>query len=133
MLPSEDECIAQWGQMSRSALAELEPDDGFEKRHLLNPAVLRILGDVAGQRASGSLAHDPSRARRVKFGPQSCALLQRIQVLLDVKAVVPFLVEDAQQALPVAPRPTLEEPSGLIDRSASRGLRSRNASRPEFS
>jgi hypothetical protein len=60
MLPSEDECIAQWGQMSRSALAELEPDDGFEKRHLLNPAVLRILGDVAGQRASGSLAQDPS-------------------------------------------------------------------------
>jgi hypothetical protein len=91
MLPSEDECIAQWGQMSRSALAELEPDDGFEKRHLLNPAVLRILGDVAGQRASGSLAQDPSPGAPGggKFGPQSCAFLQRIQVLLDVKAVVP--------------------------------------------
>jgi hypothetical protein len=74
-------------------------------RHLLNPAVLRILGDVAGQRASGSLAQDPSPGApgEGKFGPQSCALLQRIQVLLDVKAVVPFLVVDAQQALPVAP------------------------------
>ncbi|MEP6527906.1 MAG: class I SAM-dependent methyltransferase [Nocardioidaceae bacterium] len=50
ILPSEDECIAQWGQMSRSALAELDPDGGFEKRHLLNPAVLRMLGDVAGKR-----------------------------------------------------------------------------------
>jgi hypothetical protein len=69
-------------------------------RHRLNPAVLRILGDVAEQRASGSLAQDPSpgASGEGKFGPQSCALLQRIQVLLDVKAVVP-----AQQALPVAP------------------------------
>jgi SAM-dependent methyltransferase len=50
ILPSEDECIAQWGQMSRSALAELDPDGGFEKRLLLNPAILRMLGDVAGKR-----------------------------------------------------------------------------------
>jgi SAM-dependent methyltransferase len=50
ILPSEDECIAQWGQMSRSALAELDPDGGFAKPHLLNPVVLRMLGAVAGKR-----------------------------------------------------------------------------------
>jgi hypothetical protein len=50
ILPSEDECIAKWAEMSPRALAELDPNGGFEKRHLLNPVVLRMLGDVVGKR-----------------------------------------------------------------------------------
>ncbi len=36
--------------MPRSLLAEMDADGDFCRRHLLNPVVLRMLGDVAGRR-----------------------------------------------------------------------------------
>ena len=41
--------ISQWSSMPHQVLASMDPDGDFEKRHLLNPTVLRMLGDVSGQ------------------------------------------------------------------------------------
>ena len=42
--------IAQWSQMDPAAVAALDPEGDFVKRHLLNPAVLDLLGDLKGRR-----------------------------------------------------------------------------------
>ncbi|MHB1640926.1 MAG: NUDIX domain-containing protein [Candidatus Dormibacteria bacterium] len=41
--------ISQWSSIPRDVLASMDPDGDFEKRHLLNPTVLRMLGDVSGR------------------------------------------------------------------------------------
>lgn len=42
--------IQQWGSMPRAVLEETAHDGDFAKRHLLNPVLLRMLGDLPGQR-----------------------------------------------------------------------------------
>jgi SAM-dependent methyltransferase len=42
--------IRQWGTMPRTLLEEMAVDGDFAKRHLINPTLLRLLGDVAGRR-----------------------------------------------------------------------------------
>jgi SAM-dependent methyltransferase len=42
--------IERWGSMPRDVLARMDPDGDFAKRHLLNPVLLRALGDVRGRR-----------------------------------------------------------------------------------
>lgn len=42
--------IAAWSAMPRAALEALDPEGDFAKRHLLNPTVFRMLGDVRGRR-----------------------------------------------------------------------------------
>jgi SAM-dependent methyltransferase len=42
--------IEQWGTVPRELLERTALDGDFAKRHLINPAVLRLLGDVAGRR-----------------------------------------------------------------------------------
>lgn len=41
---------AAWSAMPRAALEALDPEGDFAKRHLLNPTVFRMLGDVRGRR-----------------------------------------------------------------------------------
>jgi 2-polyprenyl-3-methyl-5-hydroxy-6-metoxy-1,4-benzoquinol methylase len=42
--------IERWAAMPSEVLAETADDGDFSKRHLVNPVLLRMLGDVAGQR-----------------------------------------------------------------------------------
>lgn len=43
---TNEAAIARWNTIDRELLASLDPDGGFAKRHLVNPVVLRLLGDV---------------------------------------------------------------------------------------
>src|SRR5215469_6367702 len=47
---TNDEAIRRWAQFPREVLDAMEPDGDFGRRHLLNPALLRMLGDVRGRR-----------------------------------------------------------------------------------
>lgn len=47
---TNSEAIDKWSAMPESALADMDADGDFCRRQLLNPVVLRMLGDVAGQR-----------------------------------------------------------------------------------
>lgn len=42
--------IQQWGAMPRAVLEQMAHDGDFAKRHLINPVLLRMLGDPAGLR-----------------------------------------------------------------------------------
>lgn len=42
--------IEQWAEIPRTALDAMEPEGDFSKKHLLNPVLLRMLGDVRGRR-----------------------------------------------------------------------------------
>jgi 2-polyprenyl-3-methyl-5-hydroxy-6-metoxy-1,4-benzoquinol methylase len=42
--------IDRWAAMPQDVLAEMADDGDFSKRHLVNPALLRMLGDVNGRR-----------------------------------------------------------------------------------
>jgi 2-polyprenyl-3-methyl-5-hydroxy-6-metoxy-1,4-benzoquinol methylase len=42
--------IEQWAAMPQEVLAEMAEDGDFSKRHLVNPVLLRMLGDLSGQR-----------------------------------------------------------------------------------
>jgi 2-polyprenyl-3-methyl-5-hydroxy-6-metoxy-1,4-benzoquinol methylase len=44
------QAIQRWAEFPREVLDAMEPDGDFSRRHLLNPALLRMLGDVRGQR-----------------------------------------------------------------------------------
>ena len=47
---TNDMAIRQWAAMPRALLEEMEHDGDFAKRHLLNPVLLRMLGDVGSRR-----------------------------------------------------------------------------------
>lgn len=47
---TNEAAIERWGAMPRDVIAAMDPDGGFAKRHLINPVLLRMLGDVAGRR-----------------------------------------------------------------------------------
>jgi 2-polyprenyl-3-methyl-5-hydroxy-6-metoxy-1,4-benzoquinol methylase len=47
---TNEQAIQRWGSTSRTALEQTAYDGDFAKRHLLNPVLLRILGDVRGAR-----------------------------------------------------------------------------------
>lgn len=47
---TNEEAIQRWAGFPRAALDAMEPHGDFGRRHLLNPALLRMLGDVRGQR-----------------------------------------------------------------------------------
>lgn len=47
---TNDEVIQQWGKVPREVLESMEPEGDWAKRHLLNPVLLRMLGDVRGRR-----------------------------------------------------------------------------------
>jgi len=47
---TNDEAIERWAEFPRDVMDAMEPDGDFSKRHLLNPVLLRMLGDVRGQR-----------------------------------------------------------------------------------
>jgi 2-polyprenyl-3-methyl-5-hydroxy-6-metoxy-1,4-benzoquinol methylase len=47
---TNDEAIQRWAEFPREVLDAMEPDGDFCRRHLLNPALLRMLGDVHRQR-----------------------------------------------------------------------------------
>ena len=47
---TNEEAIRRWAEFPREVLDAMEPDGDFSRRHLLNPALLRMLGDVRGQR-----------------------------------------------------------------------------------
>ncbi|MEO3752299.1 class I SAM-dependent methyltransferase [Streptomyces sp. B6B3] len=48
--PTNEDAIRQWNTLPREALEAMEPDGDFAKRHLINPVLLRMLGDVRDQR-----------------------------------------------------------------------------------
>jgi 2-polyprenyl-3-methyl-5-hydroxy-6-metoxy-1,4-benzoquinol methylase len=47
---TNEAAIERWGSMPREVLEAMEPDGDFAKRHVLNPVLLRVLGDVRGRR-----------------------------------------------------------------------------------
>lgn len=47
---SNEEAVARWSAMPRGVLDAMGPEGDFAKRHLVNPDVLRMLGDVEGRR-----------------------------------------------------------------------------------
>ena len=47
---SNQAAIDRWAAMPYDAVAEMANDGDFSKRHLVNPVLLRMLGDVAGRR-----------------------------------------------------------------------------------
>lgn len=47
---TNEAAIQQWNTLPREALDAMEPDGDFAKRHLINPVLLRMLGDVRGRR-----------------------------------------------------------------------------------
>jgi SAM-dependent methyltransferase len=47
---TNEEAIRRWAEFPREVLDAMEPDGDFSRRHLLNPALLRMLGDVRGLR-----------------------------------------------------------------------------------
>jgi SAM-dependent methyltransferase len=47
---TNEAAIERWGSMPRDVLSRMDPDGDFAKRHLLNPVLLRALGDVRGRR-----------------------------------------------------------------------------------
>lgn len=49
-VPSNAENIARWSALAPEWIAALDPAGDFTKEHLLNPTVLRLVGDVAGRR-----------------------------------------------------------------------------------
>lgn len=47
---TNDMAIQQWGAMPRTVLEQTAHDGDFAKRHLVNPVLLRMLGDLPGRR-----------------------------------------------------------------------------------
>jgi SAM-dependent methyltransferase len=47
---TNDEAIRRWAQFPREVLDAMNPDGDFSKRHLLNPELLRMMGEVRGRR-----------------------------------------------------------------------------------
>src|SRR5258706_8625553 len=47
---TNEAAIERWGSMPREVLEAMGPHGDFAKRHLLNPVLLRLLGDVRGRR-----------------------------------------------------------------------------------
>jgi 2-polyprenyl-3-methyl-5-hydroxy-6-metoxy-1,4-benzoquinol methylase len=47
---TNEAAIARWSATPREFLVLLDPDGGFAKRHLINPTVFRLLGDIDGKR-----------------------------------------------------------------------------------
>ncbi|WP_243740464.1 class I SAM-dependent methyltransferase [Streptomyces sp. 8K308] len=47
---TNDAAIRRWNTLPREAMEAMEPDGDFAKRHLVNPVLLRMLGDVRGRR-----------------------------------------------------------------------------------
>jgi len=48
--PTNEATIQQWNAVPRKAMEAMEPDGDFAKRHLINPVLLRMLGNVRGVR-----------------------------------------------------------------------------------
>ncbi|MFD5317638.1 class I SAM-dependent methyltransferase [Streptomyces sp. NPDC127098] len=48
--PTNDTSIRRWNTVPREAMEAMEPEGDFAKRHLLNPVLLRMVGDVRGRR-----------------------------------------------------------------------------------
>jgi 2-polyprenyl-3-methyl-5-hydroxy-6-metoxy-1,4-benzoquinol methylase len=47
---TNDAAIARWSAMPRNAVEATAHDGDFAKRHLINPVLLRMLGEVSGRR-----------------------------------------------------------------------------------
>ncbi|MFE7114585.1 class I SAM-dependent methyltransferase [Streptomyces sp. NPDC057654] len=47
---TNEAAIRQWNRFPREALEAMGPEGDFAKRHLINPVLLRMLGDVRGRR-----------------------------------------------------------------------------------
>ncbi|WP_329128456.1 class I SAM-dependent methyltransferase [Streptomyces sp. NBC_01476] len=47
---TNETAIRQWNAMPRSVIEAMQPDGDFAKRHLINPVLLRMLGDLPGRR-----------------------------------------------------------------------------------
>ena len=47
---TNEAAIEQWATMPPGVLAEMADDGDFSKRHLVNPVLLRMLGDASGRR-----------------------------------------------------------------------------------
>jgi SAM-dependent methyltransferase len=47
---SNEAAIRRWNSVPLADLEAMEPDGDFAKRHLVNPVLVRLLGDVSGRR-----------------------------------------------------------------------------------
>ena len=69
---TNDRAIQQWGSMPRAVLERMAHDGDFAKRHLVNPVLLRMLGDVSGQRVLDAGCGNGYLARMLAEPRRSC-------------------------------------------------------------
>ena len=50
MTTANEDAIRRWGEMPRADIEAYDDEGDFVKRHLLNPVVLRMLGELPGRR-----------------------------------------------------------------------------------
>jgi SAM-dependent methyltransferase len=123
---TNDEAIQRWAEFPREILDAMEPDGDFGRRHLLNPALLRMLGHVHGQRildagcGHGYLsrilaarrwdrAPGNTRGRGLGTGMRSlCKLAARCQIVHGGRSWLPSLMvasRPAREVVHAAPPP----------------------------
>lgn len=49
-MPTNADAIRRWAAMPHQSMEDTKVDGDFSRRHLLNPTILRMLGDVRGRR-----------------------------------------------------------------------------------
>jgi hypothetical protein len=69
---TNDDVIQRWSEFPREVLDAMEPDGDFGRRHLLNPTLLRLLGDVPGQRINSAAEVSSPTRWKILPGGLSC-------------------------------------------------------------
>jgi hypothetical protein len=96
---TNETAITQWDTATtRESLAATATDGDFVKRHLVNPVLLRLLGDVRGRRyldeyeidgPTGTDFHRPISAYLNELASLGCHLRELAEPGLDPSAVDP--------------------------------------------
>ena len=108
--------IDRWAAIPREVLAETAADGDFSKRHLINPVLLRMIGDVAGRRVldagcgNGYLSRMLARLGAQVTGVEPAAAL--FQFAADAEAAEPLGIRYVQAELGQLPEPGSPEDLG---------------------
>lgn len=78
--------IERWARMPREILADMAVDGDFCKRHLVNPVLLRLLGDVTGSRVLDAGCGNGYLSRMLARAGASVAGIEPAAALFDFAA-----------------------------------------------